>query len=308
MPRRALLAGLIVVLALLPVMAPEVVIVHMTDFLIFTLFALSLNLLVGYAGMLSMGHAAFFAIGGYTAGILVKQLGVAMLPALLAGPALAAAAALVIGFFCVRLSHAYLIMLSLAFGQLVFTVIWKWQSVTGGDDGLTGIMPHPLLASQSAYYTFVLVIVLVCAWALYRIGRSPFGRALLAIKDNPRRAAFLGIDVRRVQLVAFVVAGTFAGVAGALQAFYHRGMFTGSAHWLLSADGFVAVCMGGANFFFGPVVGSALLKLVQLAGPRVTEYWLFVLGIFILAVALARPAGLLSLTGSFRRPTVRKRA
>jgi branched-chain amino acid transport system permease protein len=95
--------------------------------------------------------------------------------------------------------------------------------------------------------------------------------------------------------VAFVVAGTFAGVAGTLQAFYHRGMFTNAAHWLLSADGFVAVCIGGANFFFGPVVGAALLKLVQLAGPRVTEYWLFVLGIFILFVALVRPAGLLSL-------------
>jgi branched-chain amino acid transport system permease protein len=308
MVRPALLGGAVVVLALLPVAAPEVVVVHMTDFLIFTLFALSLNLLVGYAGMLSMGHAAFFAIGGYTAGLLVKHLGVAMWPALLAGPVAAAVAALVIGYFCVRLTHAYFIMLTLAFGQLVFTVIWKWQSATGGDDGLTGIAPHPLLATQSAYYAFVLVVVLACAWALYRIGRSPFGRALLAIKDNPRRAAFLGIDVRRVQLAAFVVAGTFAGIAGALQAFYHRGMFPSAAHWLFSADGFVAVCIGGANFFFGPVVGSALLKIVQLAGPRVTEYWLFVLGGFILFVALVRPAGLLSLAGSFRRPTVRRHA
>ena len=137
-----------------------------------------------------------------------------MLPALLAGPIVAAVVALVIGFFCVRLTHAYFIMLTLAFGQLVYTVFWKWHSATGGDDGLTGIMPHPLLASQSAYYMFVLVIVLASAWALYRIGRSPFGSALLAIKDNPRRAAFLGIDVRRMQLAAFTVAGTFAGIAG----------------------------------------------------------------------------------------------
>jgi branched-chain amino acid transport system permease protein len=294
-PRPVWIIAAVIVLAVLPVVAPEVVIVHMTDFLIFTLFALSLNLLVGYAGMLSMGHAAFFAIGGYTAGLLTKHLGVPMWPALIAAPVLAAAAALVIGYFCVRLTHAYFIMLTLAFGQLVFTLVWKWQSATGGDDGLTGIMPDPILASQAAYYAFVLVIVLACTWALYRIGRSPFGRALQAIKDNPRRAAFLGIDVRRVQIVAFTVAGTFAGVAGGLQAFYHRGMFPSSAHWLLSADGFVAVCIGGANFFFGPVLGSALLKLVQLAGPRVTEYWLFILGGFILAVALVRPAGLLSL-------------
>jgi branched-chain amino acid transport system permease protein len=287
--------GLVIVLALLPLVAPNVVIVYVTDFLIFMLFALSLNLLVGYAGMLSMGHAAFFAIGGYTAGLLVKFAGVPMLPALLAGPVLAAVAALVIGYFCVRLSHAYFIMLTLAFGQLVFTVFWKWRSATGGDDGMTGIMPDPILASQSTYYMFVLVVVLVCSWLLYRIGRSPFGRALMAIRDNPRRASFLGINVRRVQLVAFVVAGTFAGVAGTLQAFYQRGMFPSSAHWLLSADGFVAVCMGGANFFFGPVLGAALLKILQLAGPRVTEYWLFVLGACVLTVALVRPAGLLSL-------------
>ena len=295
MVRRAALPGLIIVLAVLPFLAPQVVIIYMTDLLIFTLFALSLNLVVGYGGMLSMGHAAFFATGGYTAGLLVTHFGVAMLPALLAGPIVAAVVALVIGFFCVRLTHAYFIMLTLAFGQLVYTVFWKWHSATGGDDGLTGIMPHPLLASQSAYYTFVLVIVLACAWALYRIGRSPFGSALLAIKDNPRRAAFLGIDVRRMQLAAFTVAGTFAGIAGALQAFFQRGMFPTSAHWLLSADGFVAVCIGGANYFFGPVVGAVLLKLLQLFGPRITEYWLFILGSFILFVALVQPAGLLSM-------------
>ncbi len=295
MLRRAALPGLVVVLAVLPFVAPQVVIIYMTDLLIFTLFALSLNLVVGYAGMLSMGHAAFFATGGYTAGLLVTHLGVSMLPALVAGPLVAAVAALVIGFFCVRLTHAYFIMLTLAFGQLVYTVFWKWHSATGGDDGLTGIAPHPLLASQTAYYIFVLAIVLACALALYRIGRSPFGSALLAIKDNPRRAAFVGIDVRRIQLAAFVVAGTFAGVAGVLQAFFQRGMFPTSAHWLLSADGFVAVCIGGANYFFGPVVGAVLLKLLQLLGPRVTEYWLFILGAFILFVALVRPAGLLSL-------------
>ena len=300
--RRVALAGLLVLLGVLPFSAPQVVVVHATDILIFVLFALSLNLLVGYAGMLSLGHAAFFAIGGYGAGLLVKHLGFAMPLALVAGPVLAALAALAIGFFCVRLSHAYFIMLSLAFGQLVFTVIWKWQSVTGGDDGLTGIMPLASLAGPSSYYYFVLLVVLACAAALYRIGQSPFGRALLAIKDNPRRAAFVSIHVRRVQLAAFIVAGAFAGVAGALQVFFHRGMFPGSAHWLTSADAFVAVTLGGANYFAGPVVGATLFKLVALAVPRFTEYWLFFLGIVILLVALVRPEGLLSL---FRRPAAR---
>jgi len=300
--RRVALAGLVALLGVLPVAAPQVVVVHATDILIFVLFALSLNLLVGYAGMLSLGHAAFFAIGGYGAGLLVKHLGIAMPLALAAGPVFAALAAGVIGFFCVRLSHAYFIMLSLAFGQLVFTVIWKWQSVTGGDDGLTGIMPLASLAGSSSYYYFVLLVVLASVGVLHRIGQSPFGRALLAIKDNPRRAAFVGIHVRRVQLVAFIVAGTFAGVAGALQVFFHRGMFPGSAHWLTSADAFVAVTLGGANYFAGPIVGAALFKIVALAVPRFTEYWLFFLGAVILLVALARPEGLLSL---IRRPATR---
>jgi branched-chain amino acid transport system permease protein len=293
--RSAGVAALLVVLAVLPAAAPEVVVVQATDILIFVLFALSLNLLVGYAGMLSLGHAAFFAIGGYGAGLLVKSLDWPMAMALAAAPLLAAAAAGVIGFFCVRLSHAYFIMLSLAFGQLVFTVIWKWRSLTGGDDGLTGIMPAAALAQPSTYYYFVLAVVLACSAGLYRIGQSPFGRALLAIKDNPRRAAFLGIHVRCVQLVAFVVAAAFAGVAGGLQVFFHRGMFPGSAHWLTSADAFVAVTLGGANYFAGPVVGATLFKLVALAVPRYTEYWLFFLGIVILVVALVRPQGLVSL-------------
>ncbi len=297
--RRVALAGLLAFLAVLPVAAAQVVVVHATDILIFVLLALSLNLLVGYAGMLSLGHAAFFALGGYGAGLAVKHLGFAMPLALLAGPLLAALAALVIGFFCVRLSHAYFIMLSLAFGQLIFTVLWKWQSVTGGDDGLTGIMPVAALAEPSAYYYFVLAIVLACVAALYRIGQSPFGRALLAIKDNPRRAAFIGIHVRRVQLAAFVVAGAFAGVAGALQVFFHRGMFPGSAHWLTSADALIAVTLGGASYFAGPVVGATLFKILALVIPRFTEYWLFFLGIAILLVALGRPEGLMSLV---RRP------
>lgn len=295
--------ALVALLAVLPLATPEVVIVHATDILIFSLFALSLNLLVGYAGMLSMGHGAFFAIGGYGAGLLVKHLGFTMLPAMLIGPVLAALAALVIGYFCVRLTHAYFIMLSLAFGQLVFTVIWKWQSATGGDDGLTGIMPHPALAPSSVYYYFVLVVVVLGAFALYRIGRSPFGRALLAIKDNPRRAQSLGMDVRRMQLAAFVVAGAFAGIAGVLQVFYHRGIFPNSAHWLMSADGFIAVCIGGANFFAGPIVGAAILKLVGLGLPRLTEYWIFFLGVVILVISIYRPAGLLSLgRGKVARP------
>jgi len=291
----AALIALLVFLALLPRLVPLVLVVQATDILIFVLFSLSLNLLVGYAGMLSLGHAAFFAVGGYGTGLMVKQFGVSMSLALVAGPVLAAFAALVIGFFCVRLSHAYFIMLTLAFGQLIYTVIWKWREMTGGDDGLIGIMPAPALVSSSAYYYFALAVVLVAIVVLHRVGQSPFGRALKAIKDNPRRAEFIGIDVRRYQLGAFVLAGTFAGIAGALQVFFYRGMFPNAAHWLTSADAFTAVVLGGPAYFAGPIVGASLFKGLSIAVPRVTEYWFFFLGIAILLVALGRPQGLMSL-------------
>lgn len=289
------LIALLAFLALLPRLVPLVVVVQATDVLIFVLFSLSLNLLVGYAGMLALGHAAFFAVGGYGTGLVVKYLGLSMPLALLAGPLLAALTALVIGFFCVRLSHAYFIMLTLAFSQLIYTVIWKWRDLTGGDDGLIGIMPVPALVSSSAYYYFVLVVVLAAIVVLYRVGQSPFGRALRAIKDNPRRAEFIGLHVRRYQLGAFVLAGGFAGIAGALQVFFHRGMFPNAAHWLTSADAFTAVVLGGAGYFAGPIVGASLFKALGIAVPRFTEYWFFFLGIAILLVALGRPQGLMSL-------------
>jgi len=291
----AALILLLAFLALLPRLVPLVVVVQATDVLIFVLFSLSLNLLIGYAGMLSLGHAAFFAVGGYATGLLVKYLGTAMPLALVAGPIAAGLAALVIGFFCVRLSHAYFIMLTVAFGQLIYTVIWKWRELTGGDDGLIGIMPAPALVPSSAYYYFVLGVVLAAIVVLHRVGQSPFGRALRAIKDHPRRAEFIGIHVRRYQLGAFVLAGSFAGIAGGLQVFFHRGMFPNAAHWLTSADAFTAVVLGGAGYFAGPIVGATLFKGLAIAVPRVTEYWFFFLGVAILLVALGRPQGLMSL-------------
>jgi branched-chain amino acid transport system permease protein len=225
----------------------------------------------------------------------VKYVGLGMPLALLAGPMAAALAALIVGSFCVRLSHAYFIMLTLAFSQLIYTVIWKWRELTGGDDGMIGIAPAAALASASAYYYFVLVVVLAAIVVLRQVGQSPFGRALRAIKDHPRRAAFIGIHVRRYQLGAFVLAGAFAGIAGSLQVFFNRGMFPNAAHWLTSSDAFTAVVLGGPSYFAGPIVGAALFKGLAIAVPRITEYWFFFLGVAILIVALGRPQGLMSL-------------
>lgn len=284
------------VMLVLPVFGYTPILINATDTLILILLVLSLNLLVGYGGMISMGHAAFYATGGYTAGVLAKYFS---LPIMLAFPAGAAAAALLaaaIGFFSIRLTHAYFIMLTLAFAQLVYTVIWKWSGVTGGDDGLIGFAPPAILEGTVVYYYFTLAIVAICIWALFRICRSPFGRTLEAIRDNAERTTFVGVNVRAVQLAAFVLAGAFAGIAGVLQAYFNRGMFVNSADFLTSADALVILLLGGSRWFAGPIVGAVVFKLLYITIPEVTVYWQFFLGLVILAIALFLPRGLFSLT------------
>lgn len=288
-------AASLAVMFALPVFGYAPLVINATDTLILILLVLSLNLLVGYGGMISMGHAAFYATGGYTAGILAKYFS---LPIVLAFPAGAAAAALlaaVIGFFSIRLTHAYFIMLTLAFAQLVYTVIWKWSSVTGGDDGLIGFGPPKFLEGTVPYYYFTLAVVAICVYALWSICQSPFGRTLQAIHDNPDRTTFVGVNVRAVQLAAFVLAGAFAGIAGVLQAYFNRGMFVNSADFLTSADALVILLLGGSRWFAGPIVGAVVFKLLYITIPSVTVYWQFFLGLIILGIALFMPNGLVSL-------------
>ncbi|MGB6534759.1 MAG: branched-chain amino acid ABC transporter permease, partial [Xanthobacteraceae bacterium] len=200
------------------------------------LFAVSLNLLLGTTGLVSFGHVAYFGVGAYVCGILMKTYGV---PFSLAFPAAglgAALFALVSGFFCVRLIKLYFAMLTLAFSQIVWATVYKWNSVTGGDQGLPEI-PYPHLDWMSAipgcgglsiggrFYLLTLALVAVSLAIVHRMIRSPFGRVLTTIRDNPERAAFIGLKVRAYQLASFVVAGAFAGLAGALYGIFSRGVF-----------------------------------------------------------------------------------
>jgi branched-chain amino acid transport system permease protein len=289
-PQWVLLALLLVVC---PPFLPQTYVVQATDTLLFVLLAVSINLLIGYGGMISLGHAAYFAIGGYTAGLLVAQAGMPMLLGLLAGPLAAALAAAFIGQFCVRVANAYFIMLTLAFGQLVYTVVWKWRALTGGDDGLVGIAPPVLLLSAINYYYFTLVIILACLVVIHRICESPFGATLKAIRDTPNRAKSIGIDVRRFQLVAFTMAGFFAGIAGSLYVFHNRGIFPQSALWVTSTEIMLMAVLGGASHFAGPIVGAVFLRTLDFLIPRMTEYWLFFLGVIVLSIAFVMPRGLM---------------
>ena len=289
---------LTVVLALAPLMLPPFFLQLLTEIAIVGLFATAFNLLMGFGGMVSFGQAAYFALGAYAAALLVKRAGLPMLLALPAAPVVAAAGALLFGFFIVRLSHTYFAMLSLAFAQIVFTVIFKWKTLTGGDDGLLDVWPPSLLKSPAAYYYFTLVIVGLSILALHAIVDSPFGYALKAVRENPRRARYIGIDVRRHQLAAFVISGAFSGLAGGLFAFYNGSVFPDFAYFTKSFEPLVVALLGGVQSFFGPLAGAFGFKLLEwLISRQWPVYWPLFLGGIVVVVIIVLPSGFVGLVG-----------
>jgi len=294
MARFGLAAAALLVAA--PLLLPPFFLQLLTEIAIAALFATAFNLLMGFGGMVSFGHAAYFALGAYASALLVKKAGLSMLLALPAAPVLAGLGALVFGVFIVRLTATYFAMLSLAFGQIVFTIIFKWKALTGGDDGLLGLWPPEWLKSPMAYYYFTILVVGLAIAALHRIVDSPFGSALKAIRENPRRARYIGIDVRRHQLLAFVISGAFSGLAGGLFAFYNGSVFPDFAFFTKSFEPLVVALLGGVGSFFGPLAGAFGFKLLEWAISRQWPvYWPLVLGSVVIAVVVLLPRGFVGL-------------
>ncbi len=269
-----------------------------TEMIIMSLFAMSLNLILGFGGMVSFGHAAFFGVGAYTVALLMKKAGWPLYLALLAAPVVSAVTAAVVGWFSVRLIGLYFAILTLAFGQLIYMVAFQWRSLTGGDDGLHGI-PRPDVLGPTAYYLVCLAVFLVCFMIMRMIVRSSFGLTVKTIRENMERAKFIGINVRRYQLINFIIAGAFAGVAGGLLAELNRFAQTDFLHWSKSADPILGTLVGGMYSLVGPAIGSAfliLLKIVlQQAHRGLVEYWAIVLGFVLLGVVLFAPSGLVGI-------------
>ena len=292
-PGRRFSAGVVAAVLLLVAMrfvADEYTLVLLTEIAVFALFGASLQLLMGPGGMASFGHAAFLGMGAYAA-----ALGARVLPmpvALLLAPLFAGALAWLCGWFCVRLSGVYLAMLTLAFAQIAWSIVWQWDSVTGGSNGLVGIWPAAWLADPPTYYLFTLGLVGAAIGLLWRATFSPFGYALRAARDSPLRAAASGIDVRRVRWAAFAVAGAAAGLAGALYAFAKGSIAPELLAIPRSVDGLVIVLLGGLQTLSGPLVGAAAFIGLQDTVARHTEYWRALIGLAILAIALAFPAGI----------------
>lgn len=259
------------------------------EMLIMAVASCGLNLIMGYAGMVSFGPAGLYAVGAYTTALLIVKGNVPFGLAIIAGPVGAAIVGVIVGWFCVRLTHVYFALLTLAFSQIIYTIIFQWYGFTGGDNGIVGIKVPHYLASINHYYYFTLIMAVICLGLMWLICNSSFGRALEAIRENPERTEFIGIHVRRYQLAAFVLSGFFLGAAGALFCGFNHNVFPDYAHWSKGADFLVVCLLGGMYNFVGPVLGSIVYILLDKIISSFTEYWPLVLGpIVVLAVLFLR--------------------
>jgi branched-chain amino acid transport system permease protein len=271
---------------------------------IFSIFALSLNLLIGYLGLVSFGHAAFFAAGAYVFGLFMQSRLVdaesawAVPVGMALGITVSAVLAAVIGAICVRAKTIYFSFLTLAFQMVLYSAILAAVPITGGDQGLMGGFPKPVflgidLRDAGHMYLFCAAIAILCALILRQITESPFGYALRMMRDNPERAAFLGLKVKLYQWIAFVIAGALASVAGMLQTLLDIGAFPEWAFWAKSAEPLFMILLGGMQTFLGPVVGAFIFEVLNAEITSFTRYYGLVFGIIILFFALGLRRGLL---------------
>jgi branched-chain amino acid transport system permease protein len=291
-PRWQVAACWIVLFLVVPLFADRYVSVLLTDIACFALFAVSLHFIMGPAGMVSFGHAAYFGLGAYAAALLFKRAGLPMEVALLLAPFCAGLFAVVYGWFCVRLSGVYLAMLTLAFAQISWSIVFQWDQLTGGSNGIVGIWPSAWLADKSVYYYATLALCGIGIAFVWRVLFSPFGYVLRAGRDSPLRAEAIGIDVRSFQWAAFVLAGTLAGLAGAVFAFSKGSISPSSIGIGQSTDGLVMVLLGGVETLTGPVVGAAIFTWLRDELARRTEFWRAGMGLVILLIVLLFPQGL----------------
>jgi len=293
-------ALILIILILQPFFLPPFWTCLATEILIMGLAGMSVNLLLGYGGSLPFGHAAFYATGAYATAILIQKAGFHPFFAFLCAPFFAAIIGGVFGLVIARLYRFYYAMISLAFSMLLWTIIRKWSSMTGGDDGLTGVDTIPILTGINNSYYFALIVVFISIALLWIIINSPFGWTMRAIRENPVRCTFTSISVVRHRYVAFVISAFFTGVAGALFVIYSHSTFPDYAYWVKSGDFVAIVILGGMFALLGPMIGACIWILLHTILTASTVYWLIFMGIFICAVVLLMPEGVAGLYAKIR--------
>ena len=257
------------------------------------LAAMSLNLVLGYGGIYQFHHAVFYGVGAYGAALTITKLGYSPWIGFLVGPLLAAFISLVMGAICVRLSKLYFGMLQISLGSLVWAIVYRWYSFTGGDDGIHGVPMPDLIGSTMGSYYFALFVTAACLIVMYFIVKSPFGSALQGIRDNPVRSEAVGVNVKLHQLVALVIAGFFAGVAGVLFVVVDNSAFPDMLFWTLSLEILIMCLLGGWLTFLGPMLGAAIMVALRTFASTFTEYWTLIQGIILMLVIIFLPQGVL---------------
>ncbi|HEX4111197.1 MAG TPA: ABC transporter permease [Stellaceae bacterium] len=309
--RRALIAGLVVVAALIvyPLFVADYQRQLVTELFIFAIFAMSLDLLLGYTGLMSLGHAAFFGVGAYVVIVLGTLFGLDAWIGVAVGIVVAALAALVIGYFCVRTSGIPFLMLTLAFSQLIYSVALKWRDVTGGSDGI-GIPQKPGffgfdLSHALPMYFMALGFFVLCFLALRRLVASPLGRVFIGIRENEARMLAIGYATRRYKLASFTIGGAVAGFAGGLYAIFNGFISPDAVYWSASGDVLIMVMLGGAGTLLGPVFGAAAFLLMKNLVSTYSEHWLFIIGVIFVLCVMFFPGGI---WGTLRRVPIAARA
>lgn len=271
--------------------------------MILSIFAMGYNILFGRTGLLSFGHAAFYAGGAYGLGLFMLHVYPHPLLGIVAGVACATLLAALIGFFCVRHTEIYFAMLTLAFGMMVFSLIWNLRGITGGDDGLIGIIRTPIalgplkipIIQPQYYYFLILLLLLLTVFSIYRIRHSPFGLVLAGIRENEKRVAFAGVSLKNYRLGAFVLSGAFAGLAGALGTLLESSTSPFSAHWSHSAVPILVTLIGGLQTFAGPMVGSAVFIVLREMIERFTHNWMLWFSIILLVIIMGFRGGIVGI-------------
>ncbi len=295
----------VVLLFLFPAILPRFYVYMAAIVLIYGLAATSLNLALGFGGLYQFHHAVFYGVGAYGAALMMTKTGLSPWLGFIVGPLIAAVLGFFMGLICIRLSKLYFGMLQISLGSLVWAIVYRWYSFTGGDDGIHGIPVPDLISSGSAAYYFTLIVTLICIYATYRILKAPFGSVLQAIRDNTVRSQMIGVNVRRHQLMALVLAAFFAGVAGSLFVAVDTTAFPDMLFWTLSMEMVIMCLLGGWLTFMGPMLGAAVIVALRTLVSTYTVYWALVLGIIMMLVIFFLPEGvlgwLMQLSGKRRR-------
>lgn len=275
-----------------PLFAPEFYVYIIAVIFVTALLAMSLNLVLGYGGIYQFHHAVFYGVGAYTVALLMTRGHYPWWVGFIAGPLVAALAGLIIGWFCIRLTKLYFGMLQISLGSLIWIIVFRWYDFTGGDNGIHDIkMPGIFSSTNASYYTILFGLVF-CVGLLFLMVKSPFGSTLQAIRDNPQRCEAVGVNVRRHQLIAIVIAAFFAGIAGTLFVGLERSVFPDMLFWALSLEVFVMCLLGGWFTFAGPMVGAAMVVALRTFVSRYTDYYTMILGIILILLIFFLPEGI----------------